>query len=57
MNSNVPQKLYVLSDAIDTAMDEQQKLKSSLQNLKVNAKEHLQPPQIALQMEIGRAHV
>ena len=50
MNSNVPQKLYVLSDAIDTAMDEQQKLKASLQNLKVNAKEHLQPPQIALQM-------
>ena len=50
MNSNVPQKLYVLSDAIDTAMDEQKKLKASLQNLKVNAKEHLQPPQIALQM-------
>ena len=51
MNSNVQsQKLYVLSDVIDTAMDEQQKLKSILQNLKVNAKEHLQPPQIALQM-------
>ncbi len=44
-------KLSVLSNAIDTAMQsEHEKLKSSLQSLKICPKEQLQPPQIALQM-------
>ena len=44
-------KLTVLSNAIDTAMQsEPEKLKISLNSLKICYKEHLQPPQIALQM-------
>ena len=44
-------KLTVLSNAIDTAMQsDHEKLKSSLQSLKICPKEHLQAPQIALQM-------
>jgi len=44
-------KLSVLSNSIDTAMQsEPEKLKSSLQSLKICPKEQLQTPQIALQM-------
>ena len=52
MNSDMQvRKLSVLNDVIDTAMQsEQEKLKSSLNSLKICPKEQLQPPQIALQM-------
>jgi hypothetical protein len=52
MSINTPvNSLDSLSIAIDAAMDSEQKtLKAKLQNLKINPKEHLQPPQIALQM-------